>query len=220
MPLRNRLAGLATMLLALTGATGGVASAAEPAADTVADTATATAIRVENGVVHVTAAPGTHNVLTIVTGDTWVRVAEDYAGVNAGAGCAEVATGWVVDCEDVTSVVIDAGDEDDEVFVDGAGTHTCLLSAGQGNDFVTARDCRIEGDAGNDTLIGSDGDDLLFGGDGDDRLDGARGNDTLDGGTGNDSLQGGPGFDTLLGGNGDDHCDVGADSGTTTDCES
>ena len=90
---------------------------------------------------------------------------------------------------------------------------------------------RIDGKAGNDTLIGTDlsdtisgfsgsdslvanlgndlvfggaGDDTVFGGGGHDTLSGELGNDSIDGGTGNDQLTGGQGRDTILGGNGDD----------------
>ncbi len=71
----------------------------------------------------------------------------------------------------------------------------------------------LDGDAGNNTLIGGvsrdllrggAGNDLLEGGGGADQLEGGTGNDVLHGGTGNDLLIGGPGADTLVGGLGDD----------------
>lgn len=71
----------------------------------------------------------------------------------------------------------------------------------------------LDGDAGNNTLIGGvsrdllrggNGNDLLQGGGGADQLEGGNGNDTLEGGTGSDLLIGGAGADTLIGGLGDD----------------
>jgi len=64
---------------------------------------------------------------------------------------------------------------------------------------------RLEGLAGNDTLIGSDLDNaVLVGGDGDDELRGMAGDDLLEGGSGDDVLDGGAGADQLLGGPGSD----------------
>ncbi len=59
---------------------------------------------------------------------------------------------------------------------------------------------RLEGLAGNDTLIGSPLPDQLFGGDGDDSLDGRGSNDYLDGGPDNDGYlyRVGDGNDTLV----------------------
>lgn len=62
----------------------------------------------------------------------------------------------------------------------------------------------IEGDAGNDHLIGGAGPDTLLGGDGKDMLKGRGGDDLLDGGAGKDNLDGGSGNDILLGGGGND----------------
>jgi Ca2+-binding RTX toxin-like protein len=47
---------------------------------------------------------------------------------------------------------------------------------------------RIEGGAGNDTLIGTGGQDFLAGGEGDDLVDGRGGGDVLDGGPGNNTV--------------------------------
>ncbi|MBC7818986.1 MAG: hypothetical protein IAG10_19020 [Planctomycetaceae bacterium] len=66
----------------------------------------------------------------------------------------------------------------------------------------------IQGDDGNDVLIGS-GSNFLIGGDGNDLLLGGSGNDMLSGGDGNDTITGGNGDDTLGGGFGDDLFDGG-----------
>jgi Ca2+-binding RTX toxin-like protein len=62
----------------------------------------------------------------------------------------------------------------------------------------------IEGNDGNDHLIGGGGDDIIMGGAGDDQLKGCGGNDILLGGDGRDRLCGDRGLDILIGG---DHKD-------------
>ena len=69
---------------------------------------------------------------------------------------------------------------------------------------------RLEGLAGNDTLLGGFQEDTLLGGDGNDSLDGAEGVDSLDGGAGNDTLDSTilSGDDDFFGGTGADHFSV------------
>ncbi|GAB6041680.1 hypothetical protein JCM17961_23550 [Endothiovibrio diazotrophicus] len=77
----------------------------------------------------------------------------------------------------------------------------------EGDDILTAWDTtgqRVDGEGGNDTLVGATGSDSIYGGTGDDTLSGASGNDALYGGEGNDTLAGDGGNDTLDGGEGDD----------------
>ncbi len=62
----------------------------------------------------------------------------------------------------------------------------------------------IEGDSGDDSLVGGDGNDTIYGFAGEDTLEGNGGNDLLDGGADNDTISGGAGEDTLIGGDGDD----------------
>src|SRR6185503_7907197 len=71
---------------------------------------------------------------------------------------------------DVRAVHILAGDGDDHVQLDP--------------DIPFAE---LEGQAGDDTLIGGDSDDTLEGGGGNDYMDGKGGADVMDGGTGFDS---------------------------------
>lgn len=80
-----------------------------------------------------------------------------------------------------------------------------------GNDNDTYRGRRdgfvdgdIEGEAGNDKLIGASQSDTMLGGDGLDTLRGAGGEDDLRGGAGNDVIWGGSDDDVLSGGNGKD----------------
>ena len=70
----------------------------------------------------------------------------------------------------------------------------------------------LEADLGNDTLNGGEGDDFLYGGEGNDVLNGDEGNDSLSGEAGDDSLNGGDGNDGLTGGTGNDVLNGGAGS--------
>lgn len=90
-----------------------------------------------------------------------------------------------------------------------------LLQGNDGNDSILglADADTLEGGAGADTLDGGDGDDSIdagsgndvaLGGAGADIIDGGEGNDSLDGGDAGDTLLGGAGNDTILGGDGDD----------------
>jgi Ca2+-binding RTX toxin-like protein len=94
----------------------------------------------------------------------------------------------------VTSIVVNAGDGDDRVWLKGNRknpfTVKATINGGAGDDRLAgaAGIDTINGDAGNDRLDGGDGDDLLTGGDGNDRLDGGRGADSLHGDAGNDYL--------------------------------
>jgi Ca2+-binding RTX toxin-like protein len=91
-----------------------------------------------------------------------------------------------------------------------------LVINGEGGDDVIVGSLigdTINGGAGDDSIRGGEGDDLLNGGDGDDTLNGGAGNYFLNGGagadglsgfTGNDVLNGNSDDDTLFGGVGDD----------------
>lgn len=82
---------------------------------------------------------------------------------------------------------------------------------GRGDDSITIDvpgNTRIRtqlyGNAGDDSIRGSDGSDAIFGGSGDDTLNGGKGNDSIRGGTGDDSLIGADGNDGLRGEAGED----------------
>ncbi|HEY9624965.1 MAG TPA: Ig-like domain-containing protein [Crinalium sp.] len=74
----------------------------------------------------------------------------------------------------------------------------------------------IKGTNANDVLRGYGSKDILSGGKGHDILSGGDGNDTLNGGQGNDLLLGGQGNDILLGGDGDDVLIAGQGKNTCT----
>jgi VCBS repeat-containing protein len=114
------------------------------------------------------------------------------------------------------------GGNGDDVLLGGSGSDR--FSGGTGNDYASGDDMVDEVDGepiyfesldleiylraadspGKDTVNGDAGDDTLLGGDADDRLNGGTGNDLLLGGDGNDTLDGGNGLDLLLGGLGAD----------------
>jgi Ca2+-binding RTX toxin-like protein len=81
-----------------------------------------------------------------------------------------------------------------------------------GNDSLVGgtKDDTLRGELGNDTLNGGAGNDFLLGGAGNDSLVGGSGHDTLWGETGNDILVGGDGNDYLHGGGGNDNLNGGA----------
>jgi Ca2+-binding RTX toxin-like protein len=71
------------------------------------------------------------------------------------------------------------------------------LVADQVGGTVTTTDNRLDGGAGNDTILGGAGNDTLIGGLGNDQISGGDGDDMLIGGAGNDALVGGNGIDTV-----------------------
>jgi Ca2+-binding RTX toxin-like protein len=80
------------------------------------------------------------------------------------------------------------------------------LQGQDGDDLVLggAGSDELSGQMGDDTLRGGEGNDTLLGGMGQDLADGDAGDDWLAGGEGNDTLAGGSGSDTLDGNAGDD----------------
>lgn len=117
--------------------------------------------------------------------------------------------------------------------VDNTGTIVGIVSLGTGNDVVanhgritgavnlgegadryegslSNHGATVNGDAGDDSLVGGRGDDSLAGGAGNDTIYGGLGADTLTGDDGQDKLYGGEGDDTLYGGLGDDLLEGGA----------
>jgi Ca2+-binding RTX toxin-like protein len=84
--------------------------------------------------------------------------------------------------------------------IDTAATETLDVDGRGGDDAIAGStglaslvSLVLEGDAGNDTLLGGDGTDLLLGGDGDDVVVGNRGDDVALLGTGDDAFQWNPG---------------------------
>lgn len=133
-----------------------------------------------------------------------------------------IECGWLgADClmqePDWASVVVFAGDGNDEVYVLSV---PAAIYGMRGNDYLVGglRDDYIQGDEGNDVIKGYGGCDSIGGGDGDDLIfvsdeeggpDGCTGVQEAYGENGNDYLRGSPGNDELVGGAGADKlCDM------------
>lgn len=98
------------------------------------------------------------------------------------------------------------GDERNNVIDASAYRGSVTIDGEEGDDTLigSAFNDVIVGGEGNDNITGADGNDVLLGNNGNDLLNGARGADTLLGQTGHDSLSGGDDADALLGGEDDD----------------
>lgn len=137
-------------------------------------------------------------------------------------GTVATTTGGV-QVTDITSINIDAG----------AGPNIIDLSGVDSSTFINLTSVSVDGNDGNDTIIGTlDLNDSLFGGDGHDTITGglganfidagdghdevtsSDGADTVDLGDGNDLLQAGGGDDSVDGGDGNDT--ITGDSGNDT----
>jgi len=96
----------------------------------------------------------------------------------------------------------------DRININAIAFISSTVSGGLGNDTIVgsatgaAVGLLIEGNEGNDSLVGGSGNDTINGGDDDDTLFGDLGQDTLNGGAGNDTIDGGADADTLIGGGG------------------
>ena len=155
---------------------------------------------------------GTNSADTMVVGATGSALT-----VTAGASTL-IVTGHL------QNIIVDGLAGDDTITVGSVNTVGFLQLAvrgGDGNDILTAAGADIgivrlslNGDNGNDSLIGSNGGDTLDGGAGNDAANGGAGNDTIRGGTGSDQIGGGLGNDSIDGGDGNDSAngDAGNDS--------
>ncbi|MCB9945183.1 MAG: hypothetical protein H6851_16375 [Geminicoccaceae bacterium] len=98
-----------------------------------------------------------------------------------------------------------------EFTINGNGGNDTLLGSNWGDTINGGNgDDLIRGYGGDDIVSGGRGDDSIWGGDGNDDLSGDGGADTIGGGAGDDMIDGGNGGDTLYGGDGDDTVDGGA----------
>ena len=115
-----------------------------------------------------------------------------------------------IDASLIKKVVVLAKAGDDIVH---AGPES--LDSGFTPEFVAFTvPMEVDGDEGNDTLIGGWGDDILNGGQDDDEIAGALGNDVINGGTGNDTIRGDEGDDSIVGRDGTDSIDGGSGNDT------
>ena len=154
---------------------------------------------------------------SVTVGPTFNRVA-----INGNNGNDTITIG---NLEDIAAVLVEVsgGNGNDSISAAGAliGNVRLLLSGDAGNDTLTGSEDAdtVSGGDGNDLLYGGGGDDTMIGGNGKDNLYGQAGNDSMQGNAGDDSLRGndgddtieaGDGFDVLLGQNGDDSLNGGA----------
>ena len=108
------------------------------------------------------------------------------------------------------------GEDRHSAMLDDVGQFTTsTLNGGSGSDRIVASNSLpgviLNGDSGNDSIVGGAGDDSLQGGLGDDTLAGGDGADELSGGDGADQLRGDNGMDRLQGNAGNDLLEGGAD---------
>lgn len=158
------------------------------------------------------------DLLTISEGSKSVTVGSTFNQIiiDGGNGNDTITINSLLDIPGVAVSVL-GGNGNDVITASGAslGNVRLQLSGNAGNDTIVGSEDgdTITGDAGNDLLYGGGGDDTVRGGDGDDNINGQSGNDSLQGNDGDDSLRGndgndtangGDGFDMLLGHNGDD----------------
>ena len=114
----------------------------------------------------------------------------------------------IVSLTGVNSIRIHGGAGDDRLVL-GLGVTMALVQGEAGNDTLIGADGddRLEGGGGHDQLYGNGGDDRLSGGGSNDYLSAGSGSDRLYGDAGNDFLVGGAGNDRLFGGSGSDVVD-------------
>ncbi|MEL7453020.1 MAG: calcium-binding protein, partial [Pseudomonadota bacterium] len=139
-------------------------------------------------------------------------VLENGETVRVDASDVSVVDGQVMISADAVAGLADAGFfsfANGNALLYGAGAAAAALGiglgvglSGDGDDEEEA--VQLVGDAGANTLVGSNLGDVLDGQGGDDTLQGLGGDDQLIGGDGNDILDGGAGTDNLDGGTGDD----------------
>lgn len=164
--------------------------------------------------------------LTDAVGAVTVAVANNQLVVKQGTTVLATSPANV-QYNDISKLTINGGSGNDLITLlpslntTGANSFLGTISVlgNGGNDFIDARGVTkfsvlLDGDDGNDTLLGGAKNDTLCGDAGADSVFGSAGNDTLIGGDSNDTLQGGSGNDVLLGQAGDDKLDGGAGNDT------
>ncbi|MFL5898093.1 MAG: calcium-binding protein [Solirubrobacterales bacterium] len=134
-------------------------------------------------------APGNDDIHISLGAGGWT-VSDGSVAIAPGDGCLANGSNTVVCGGDpsLSLIVVTAGTGNDGVAIDGS--------------VPSRAHVRINGNAGNDTLVGGSGDDVLEAGENYNSPD--NGNDTLIGNAGSDVLYADPGADDLNGGDGND----------------
>ncbi|ASR43419.1 hypothetical protein BEN78_08575 [Xanthomonas citri pv. mangiferaeindicae] len=113
------------------------------------------------------------------------------------------------------NIVVDAGQGDNEVLVEGNGDNR--ISSGNGDDLIRVTGSGrndIHTTGGNNEIHGGSGVNVIYGGDGNDTIHAGAGTNYIEGGRGDDVIHGGGEFDIISAGRGDDTVHVG--EGRTT----
>ena len=188
--------------------------------DTVVDSAGVQTVIVQgDSIVNNYTVDSNNGLLRVAEGGASITVSNSTSTINVLGG-SDDDTITINTIADVRALVlnIDGQADNDTItaFDANIGSVRLHLNGGNGNDTITgSRDNdTINGDNGDDSLIGGLGNDLFDGGEGDDTMAGDGGNDTMLGNIGNDSAQGGDGDDVVFGNLGNDT--LGGDSGNDT----
>lgn len=143
------------------------------------------------------------------SGNDTIMVDQNDADIDGGAGIDLVlARGDVLDVTNVEEIRLLGGAD---LEVRGSNLSE-TINGNRGDNLLLGEGASdtINGGAGNDEIQGGDGNDELAGSIGDDLINGGADDDTITGGPGHDTLLGGSGTDDLNGGAGDDSLDGGA----------
>lgn len=90
------------------------------------------------------------------------------------------------------------------IVVNGGSSGNQIDLSEAAGDFTALTGVTVNGNGGDDTILGSSYNDSIVGGAGNDSIDGGNANDTVSGDAGDDSLSGAEGDDSLSGDEGDD----------------
>ncbi len=190
--------------------------------------ASAGTIAYQGDTLHITAAPGEANGITL-GGEEQGRLSISDANAYAFPAdrCTQVDVGYAIQCDLPAAVRADLGDGDDSVVVNHMvqGNPAVEVLGGAGSDNLKAIDgntrLTLDGGAGADVLRSEGGNDVLRGGPDGDELIGGAGSDVLEGGDGADQLSGdaceAPRADVLDGGAGFDSLTDWGDCGPSSD---
>ncbi|MFF8353548.1 calcium-binding protein [Streptomyces chartreusis] len=168
----------------------------------------------------VTAGVGRGNTISVWQSGNSIRIRDTGDTVAPSGDCIAIsATEVACRAADTTELVVNAGDQDDNVTSSLAALGVTLIGgAGNDNLYGGSANDTLEGDEGSDFLSGSAGNDTLtggaeadriFGGSGNDSIEGRGGSDIVDGNTGNDVIYGGSGNEQIVAGAGNDYAEGG-----------
>lgn len=169
----------------------------------------------------VTAGVGRGNTISVWQSGSSIRIRDTGDTVAPSGDCYAISTTEVAcGAADTTELVVNAGDQDDNVTSSLAALGVTLIGgAGNDNLYGGSANDTLEGDegsdflsggAGNDTLTGGAEADRIFGGSGNDSVEGRGGSDIVDGGAGNDVIYGGGGNERIVAGAGNDYAEGGS----------